>query len=49
MNKPSINKFAILALPAFMAPSIYLSGISNSIAYLFNKKLHLKRNEIFNV
>ena len=36
LNKPSINKFAILALPVFMAPSIYLSGISNSIAYLFS-------------
>tara|TARA_B100001248_G_scaffold247337_1_gene218729 strand:- start:179 stop:1894 length:1716 start_codon:yes stop_codon:yes gene_type:complete len=36
LNKPSINKFAILALPAFLAPSIYLSGISNSIAYLFS-------------
>ena len=33
-NRPSLERFTFLALPILMAPSIYLSGITNLIAYI---------------
>jgi len=34
VNKPSLEKLILLILPIIIAPSIYLSGITNSAAYL---------------
>jgi hypothetical protein len=34
INKPSLEKLILLIIPIIIAPSIYLSGITNSIAFL---------------
>ena len=34
VHNPSLERLVLMALPIMMAPSIYLAGITNSIAYL---------------
>ncbi len=34
INKPSLKRLVLLAIPIFIAPSIYLAGITNLVAYL---------------
>jgi hypothetical protein len=34
INKPSISRLVLFSIPILIAPSIYLSGLSNSFAYM---------------
>jgi len=34
LNKPSMNRLVLFSIPILIAPSIYLSGVSNSFAYI---------------